>query len=292
MNIFNCIQHSKAKIIKIGYGLLFFTLFFTSCKDGKEAQKRLDEAKALYENKQFAAVKIVIDSINILYPKEVEIRKEALTLMRLTERGESAKNIAYCDSIIPIRISELDNLKKGFIFEKNPDYDDIGNYIWNTMTIERNVERSYIRCGVNEDGEMYITSLYFGIGPINHTGLKFSTSNNMFAETPAIQYDGGVNYRFKDNGNTSEIVTYKGENCKEVANFISIIDEKARVKAEYTGGKPYTLYLSDNDKKAIKATYELASVLSEITAMKKEKDKSEKKIMLINEKLKNNNEQK
>ena len=277
-------------IIKIGIGLIFFSLLVVSCGEGKEAQKRLDEAKALYENKQFAAVKIAIDSINILYPKEIEVRKEALKLMRLTERGECEQNIAFCDSLMPLLVEELDKLKKGFVFEKNPEYDDIGKYIWNTMTIERNVERSYIRCGVNEDGEMYITSLYFGGSPINHTGLKFSTNNNMVAETPAIAYDGGVNYRFKDNGNTSEVVTYKGDNCKEVANFISIIDEKLRVKAEYTGGKPYSLYLSDNDKKAIKATYELASVLSEIIAMMKEKDKAEKKIMLIDEKLKNTNE--
>ena len=289
MSKLNTIQHSKAKIIKFGIGLLFIAVLVVSCGEGKEAQKRLDEAKVLYENKQFAAAKIALDSINILYPKEIEARKEALTLMRLTERGESEQNIAFCDSLMPIRINELENLKKGFVFEKDPEYDDIGNFIWRTMTIERNVERSYIRCGVNEDGEMYITSLYFGGSPINHTGLKFSTNNNMFAETPAIAYDGGVNYRFKDNGNTSEVVTYKGDNCKEVANFISIIDEKLRVKAEYTGGKPYSLYLSDNDKKAIKATYELASVLSEITAMKKEKEKAEKKIMLIDEKLKNTN---
>jgi len=289
MNKLNTIQHSKAKIMKIVIGLLFIAALVASCGERKEAQKMLNEAKVLYENKQFAAAKIAIDSINILYPKEIEVRKEALTLMRLTERGESEQNIAFCDSLMPIRINELENLKKGFVFEKDPEYDDIGNFIWRTMTIERNVERSYIRCGVNEDGEMYITSLYFGGSPINHTGLKFSTNNNMFAETPAIAYDGGVNYRFKDNGNTSEVVTYKGDNCKEVANFISIIDEKLRVKAEYTGGKPYSLYLSDNDKKAIKATYELASVLSEITAMKKEKEKAEKKIMLIDEKLKNTN---
>ena len=290
MNMFNSIQHSKAMLIKSGCGILFFTLLVVSCGEGKEAQKRLDEAKALYENKQFAAVKIAIDSINILYPKEIEVRKEALTLMRLSERGESEQNIAFCDSLMPIRLDEFDKLKKGFVFEKNPEYDDIGNYIWSTMTIERNVERSYIRCGVNEEGEMYITSLYFGGNPINHTGLKFSTNNDLVAETPAIPYDGGVNYRFKDNGNTSEVVTYKGNNCKEVANFISVIDTKLRVKAEYTGGKPYSLYLSDNDKKAIKATYELASVLNEISSMKKEKEKSEKKIILINEKLKNNNE--
>ena len=278
------------KKLKLSSAILLFAILITGCGKGKEAQKLLEEATAMYENKHFIAAKNMIDSINTTYPSEISIRKEALTLMRLVERGESAQNIVYCDSLMPIRIGELDDLKKGFVFEKDSVYDDIGNYIWNTMTIERNVQRSYIRCGVNEEGEMYIASVYFAGRPIEHTGLRFSTKDGNFAETPAIQYDGGVNYRFKDLGNTTEVVTYKGEHCKDIANFVAIIEPKVQIKAEYTGGRQFSLSLSDNDKKAIKATYELAAVLSEITAMQKEKARSEKKIMLIDEKLKNTNE--
>ena len=122
-----------------------------------------------------------------------------------------------------------------------------------------------------------MASVYFGSSPIEHTGLKLSINDGTFAETPSIPYDGGVNYRFKDMGNTTEVVTYKGEDCKAVANFVSVTDEKERIKATYTGKKTYSLYLSGADKKAIKATYELALVLSEINAMRKEKAKSEKK---------------
>jgi len=261
--------------------------FITGCGGGNEAQKRLEGAITLYENKQYIAAKNVIDSIHIMYPREVAVRKQALTLMRQVERGECEQNIAYCDSLLPVYIGELDGLKKGFVFERNADYDPIGKYIWNTMTVERNVERSYIRCGVNEEGEMYIASVYFGGAPLNHTGLHFSTSAGVFAETPNIPYDGGLNYRFQDLGNTTEVVTYKGEHCQAIANFILIVNEKDRIKATYTGGKPFSLTLSDVDKKAIRATYELANVLSAINAMEKEKIRSKKKIMLLDEKLNN-----
>ena len=265
--------------------VLMFFCFLTGCGKGNEAQKRFDEANTLYENKQFIAAKNVIDSIHILYPREVAVRKQALTLMRQVERSECEQNIAYCDSMLPIYISELDGLKKGFVFEKNAEYDLIGKYIWNTMTVERNVERSYIRCGVNEEGEMYVASVYFGGAPVNHTGLHFSTSDGMFAETPSIPYDGGVNYRFQDLGNTTEVVAYKGEHCKAIANFIMIVNDKDRIKATYTGGKPFSLTLSDADKKAMRATYELANVLSNINAMEKEKTRSQMKIMLLDQKL-------
>lgn len=265
--------------------LLLSSLFLTGCGEEKEAKMRLKEAKSLYENKLFSTAKSVIDSINTLYPKEIAVRKEALTLMRLVERGESERNITYCDSLLPIRRKEAEDLKKGFVFEKDTAYDETGNYIRKTMTVERNVERSYIRCGVNEEGEMYMASVYFGSKPIEHTGLKFSGKDGAMAETPSIPYDGGLNYRFKDSGNTTEVVSYKGEHCRTIANFVYTTDEKERIKAEYTGGKPYVLYLSDNDKKGIKATYELAMALSDINAMEKEKVRSEKKIMLIDAKL-------
>jgi hypothetical protein len=273
------------KILKSGLVLLLTIPAIAGCGEREEAKQRLEEAKTMYENKAFAAAKNLIDTINLRYPHEIEIRKEALTLMRLVERGECERNIAYCDSVLPICLEEAEVLKKGFVFEKDTAYDDIGKYVRKTMTIERNVERSYIRCGVNEEGEMYIASVYFGSNPIHHTGLKFSINDGTFAETPSIPYDGGVNYRFKDMDNTTEVVTYKGENCKTSANFVFVTDEKERIKAEYTGGKPFSLYLSDNDKKDIKATCKLAMLLSEINAMQKEKIRSEKKIKRIDEKL-------
>ena len=257
----------------------------SGCKKGNDAQKRYDEAKSLYENEQFLEAKNAIDSINQLFPKEVGVRRQALTLMRLVEKGECERNIAWCDSLLPLQINELENLKKGFVFEKDAKYDKIGNYIWSSMTIERNIKRSYIRCGVNEEGQMYIASVYFGSVPINHTGISFSADANIHAETPAIPYDGGINYRFQDNGNTTEIVTYKGENCKSIAHFIMIVSEKERIKATYTGGKSFSLYLTDADKKAFRATYELASVINNITGMQKEKEKSEKMIILLDQKL-------
>jgi hypothetical protein len=280
------------KILKSGSVLLWTILILTGCGEEKEARQRLEEAKTMYENKAFAAAKSLIDTINLRYSHEIEIRKEALTLMRLAERGECERNVAYCDSLLPIRLEEAEVLKKGFAFEKDTAYNDIGKYIPKMMTIERNVERSYIRCGVNEEGEMYIASVYFGSNPINHTGLKFSINDGTLAETPSIPYDGGVNYRFKDMGNTTEVVTYKGEHCKTIAHFVFVIDEKERIKAEYTGGKTFFLYLSDRDKKDIKATYELAMTLSDINAMQKEKIRSEKRIRLIDEKLNKQEEMK
>ena len=225
-----------------------------------------------------------IDSIRILYPKEFKVIREGLTLMRQVEQKEAERNLAFCDSLIPVKQQELEGLKKGFNFEKDSAYNEIGNYVSKQQTIERNIQRCYIRSGVNEKGEMYLASVYFGGKPINHTGIKLSTQDGLFAETPAIPYDGGLNYHFKDLGNTTEVVTYQGEKCEDAVKFIFANKEK-RIKVEYTGGKPYILYIADADKKAIASTYELAVVLSDIEKLTKEKEKATKKLAYLEKKL-------
>mgnify|MGYP000043122237 CR=1 FL=1 len=72
--------------------------------------------------------------------------------MRQVEVKEAERNIAFCDSLLPIKLEEVEGLKKGFAFEKDSVYEEIGNYIWKQQTIERNVQRCYVRCGVNEEG--------------------------------------------------------------------------------------------------------------------------------------------
>lgn len=250
----------------------------------KEARIRLNQAKAMYEQNELFAAKNEIDSLRTLYPKEFKVLKEGLALMRQVEMKEAERNIAFCDSLLPIKTEELAILSKDFIFEKDSAYDEIGNYIWKQQTIERNVQRCYIRAGVNEKGEMYLASVYFGSRPIEHTGIKLNTKEGLFAETASIPYDGGLNYRFKDLGNTTEVVTYKGEAGMEAIKFI-YDNEKERIRVDYSGGKPFVIYIAEGDKKAITATYELAMLLSDIDHMHTEKDKAVKKIAYLRGKL-------
>ncbi len=270
---------------KLAICITLIAAILTGCNgDEKAAQARLDKARAMYENNEFFGAKNEIDSIRALYPKEVKVLKQGLTLMRQVEVKEAERNIAFCDSLLPIKLEEVEGLKKGFAFEKDSVYEEIGNYIWKQQTIERNVQRCYVRCGVNEEGEMYLASVYYGGRPIEHTGIKLSLKDGQFAETASIPYDGGLNYRFKDMGSTTEVVTYKGEHCVDAVKFI-YDNEKERIKVEYTGGKPYIIYMVDADKKAIVNTFNLATVLSDIKSMNTLKEKSEKKIAYLKNKL-------
>ncbi len=260
-------------------------LLLMSCSgDANEASARIDKAQAFFEAGDFFSARNEIDSVRALYPREVNALRRGLEIMRRVDMAEAERNIAYCDSLLPIREQEAEELKKGFVLEKDTVYQEIGNYIWKQQTIERNVQRCYVRCGVDERGEMYLASVYFGAQPINHTGIRLSLKDDSFAATQSIPYDGGLNYRFEDMGNTTEVVTYKGDAGRDAIRFI-YDHASERIKTEYTGGKPYIIYISDGDKKALTATYNLATVLSDIEKMRTEKSKAEKKIEYLNRKL-------
>ena len=269
-----------------GYIVLIGILLSSCGSKEKEAQARLDNARKMFESNEYFAAKNEIDSIRTLYPKEFKVLKESLNLMRLVEQKEAERTLAYCDSMMPIRIGELEILRKDFVYEKDSVYEEIGTFVWKQQTIERNINRCYIRCGVNEKGEMYLASVYYGSNPINHTSVKLSTSADLFAETASIPYDGGVNYHFKDEGATTEVVTYKGEAGLDAINFI-YNNEKERIKVEYTGGKPYVIYIADADKKALVATFNLGTVLSDINHMTTEMNKAQKRMEYLSGKLEN-----
>ena len=131
---------------KLAICITLIAAILTGCNgDEKAAQARLDKARAMYENNEFFGAKNEIDSIRALYPKEVKVLKQGLTLMRQVEVKEAERNIAFCDSLLPIKLEEVEGLKKGFAFEKDSVYEEIGNYIWKQQTIERNVQRCYVR---------------------------------------------------------------------------------------------------------------------------------------------------
>ncbi|MBP9580019.1 MAG: hypothetical protein KBE39_10835, partial [Parabacteroides sp.] len=93
-------------------GLVFVSLMTSCGNSGEEAKARLAKAQAMYENNELFAAKNEIDSIRTLYPKEFDVLKETLSLMRLVETKENERTIAFCDSLLPVKQQELEVLKK------------------------------------------------------------------------------------------------------------------------------------------------------------------------------------
>ena len=162
------------------------TLF--SCEDvEKKAGEKLQAAREAFELGNYNEAKILIDSIKMLYPKAFETRRAGIGLMQEVELKEQEKSLVYLDSMLQAKQKDFDAIKGKYTFEKDAEYQNIGNYLHPSQVIEKNLHRSFLRFQVDENGVMSMTSIYCGAHNIHHVAVKVTAPDGSFAETPAAK---------------------------------------------------------------------------------------------------------
>ena len=244
------------------------TLALAACGNGleKKANEKLMVAKAAYERGDYEEAKSQIDSIKILYPKAFEARKAGQALMLDVETKAQQKTLAYLDSALRAKTEEFNAIKDKFILEKDAEYQQVGNYLWPTQTVEKNMHRSFLRFQVDELGKMSMTSIYCG-------------SDGSFAETPASK----DSYETADMNEKIEKADYKLGEDGNVIGFINFNKDK-NIRVEFIGDRSYKTTMSPTDRQAAANVYELAQILSAMQEIKKEQEAANLKIGFINKK--------
>ena len=266
---------------KTGLSALLALVICTGCSDGgeKEAQKRLQKAEVALQQENFSEAKLQIDSIKVLYPKAFEARKQGIKLMQQVDFKEQGKTLVYLDSMMQVKQAQLDSIKGNFVFEKDTAYQDIGNWLYPTQVVEKNVGRSFLRGQVNELGEMSLTSIYCAGGQLNHTSVKGSVGDT-FAETPMTN----DSYTTTDLGRTIEKADYKVGNDGGVTGFI-VANADKNIQLTFIGDKTYRTAIQKNDRKAIVELTELARILSGMEEIRKQQKEANLKIQFVTRKI-------
>ena len=263
--------------------IIFFcgTLALTACGNGieKKANEKLTVARAAYERGDYEEAKTQIDSIKILYPKAFEARKAGQELMLDVELKAQQKILAYLDSALQSKQEAFDAIKDKYTLEKDAEYQQVGNYIWPTQAIENNQHRSFLRFQVNEQGIMSMTSIYCGASNIHHVGVKVTTPDGSFAETPTSK----DSYETTDMNEKIEKADYKLGEDGSVIEFLNLNKDK-NIRVEFVGDRKYTTTMTPADRQAVAGVYELAQILSAMQQIKKEQEDANLKIGFINKK--------
>ncbi len=265
--------------------LLCGTLVLGACGNSieKKAGEKLDVARAAYERGDYAEAKLQIDSIKTLYPKAFEARKAGQELMLQVELKAQQQTLTYLDSALLAKQQEFEAIKSKYTLEKNAEYQNVGNYLWPTQTIEKNMHRSYLRFQVSEQGIMSMTSVYCGGSNIHHTSVKVILPDGSFAETPASK----DSYETTDGSEKIEKADYKLGEDGNVISFISSNKDK-NIRVEYLGERKFNTTMSPTDRLAAAGVYELAQILSAIEQIKKEQEAANLKIGFVNKKTERN----
>lgn len=255
------------------------TLF--SCEDvEKKAGEKLQAAREAFELGNYNEAKILIDSIKMLYPKVFETRRAGIGLMQEVELKEQEKSLVYLDSMLQAKQKDFDAIKGKYTFEKDAEYQNIGNYLHPSQVIEKNLHRSFLRFQVDENGVMSMTSIYCGAHNIHHVAVKVTAPDGSFAETPAAK----DSYETTDLGEKIEKADFKLGEDGNVMGFLYLNKDK-NIKVNYQGERPYSITMTAADRQALASIYELAQLLSSMTEIKKNMEEANLKIEFVKKKM-------
>lgn len=266
---------------KIGLWALFLFLL-TACDDGgeKKAQLRLQAAQEALQRKDYNGAKLQIDSIKVLYPKAFKARKQGIEFMQRIELKEQQQSLLFLDSMLQEKQKDFEAIKDKYVLEKDTAYQETGNYFYPAQTVEKNINRTYLRAQVNEQRQMSLTSIYCGPYNIHHTAVKVSAKDGSFAQTPVSKDI----YETSDLGVKIEKADYKLGSDGDVIGFIALNKDNT-IKVEFIGDRKYTTVMSPSDRRAVAEIYALAQILASIEQIKKEIKEAKLKIDFVTRKI-------
>ena len=154
------------------YAISVVAIIISCTGKNNKAKEQYEKAKLLFEQGEYNRAKEVIDSIEILYPNSFDEIKRGMQLMRKINLKEYERNLAYADSMLQVRKADVERLKKEFYLEKDAKYQEEGNYIYKTEKNAGVIKRSYVRAQVSEQGQMMISSVYFGPSGLKHQSMR------------------------------------------------------------------------------------------------------------------------
>ncbi len=257
-------------------------ILFTACgnKAEKQAGEKLRLAREAYEREDFDEAKRQLDSIKILYPRAFETRKVGNELEMQVETTVLTRKIAEIDRQLGEKQQLLEEIRGKYTFEKDEEYQNIGNYLWPTQVLEKNLHRCYLRFQVNERGAMSMTSVYCGRGNINHHSIKVTAPDDTFAQTPPSRNS----YQTTDMDEKIEKADFKLGEDGGVMEFIYLHKDN-NIRVEYTGDRSFRTTMLPADRDALAAVYELHLLLDSMEQLRKEREEATLKIDFIHERI-------
>lgn len=267
---------SRVFISKVIIGTLT-AIFIFACgpSEPEKAASKISFAESLLEKGDTADALLHLDSIPILFPKAVNEAQDAREL----------SNRIYASLMMERRV-ELDTinkminvLEKGFV-KKKEVYDRYTNYIPKRQSFNRSWDRSFIQVHLNELGEIYLSSNYYGDKWLDHTGIRVYDGKDQ-AKTGKVALDDVNNHRSEFMETMWERVTYKEHKSDSVIEFIANNPDR-KLKAVFLGKRYYYILLEPYDMKAVKDAWELSKLLKRKIQLTKEIEGMQKKLKIEN----------
>ncbi len=231
----------------------------------------MNYAKLLLEKHDTTAVLQQLDSIVILFPNapySLNAAKNMITEINfdLLHRKEAELDSAQV---------QIERLEKSFTKEKT-EFDRYAQYIHKRQTLQRSLASSFIQVHLDERGELFISSNYYGKTSVNHLGLRVY-EGDISAKTDTVPL-GDVNNHQSDFMEFKwEKVSYRNGKDNGVIQFIADNADR-KLKAVFLGKGQFYIILEDYDKAAVQDALILSKAIKRKLALQKEVQVLQKKL--------------
>ena len=257
----------------IPYLILLFVVLLSACgpSDEDKARLKLDQAKALLQNQDTTAALLKMDSIARLYPEAAFSINAAENIAKQVRFDLMQRKEAELDSTL----AQITELEKNFVREKT-EFDRYTQYIHKRQTFQRAWDRSYIQVHLDERGDLYLSSNYYGDHWLNHIGIRVYDQGED-ARTDSIPL-GTVDNHHSDFMETKwEKVSYRNGKDNGVIRFIAQHVDR-NLKAVFLGKEYYYIILEKYDKEAVRDALALSLAIKKKNGLESEVKALQKKL--------------
>ena len=257
--------------------LITAAIMLSSCVDSEEkaALKLYQSAEEAVLIKDYTTAVALLDSIDKAYPKQIEIRRQAMHMRPKAIEGKTLRDIESNDSLIAVL--QTDYVKMTPLFKRVNDPKLVEPYIVAIKADKPLFESSGIQARITTDGDFYVISSL--TSKSNHTSVSFLAGGDD-ATTATVPYDGDRNYR----SGGSEMITFINSECDTLGKFAQKHTGQSII-LRFNGKNDKKVKISSEQAKAFADTYQYATIISELKSAMRRKEKLDNLLLLARDQI-------
>lgn len=223
------------------------------------AYSRLNGVRQLVEQGKFNQAKKELDSIHILFPQEVAVRREAQKVSDSIFCLEAYRNMQYADSVKNVLQPKYDALASHFVHRVNIEYPDQSYFIHRTITYTAD-DQTHISATIYDNSEVLLRSVWVG-NDLNHTGLIFKVNDLQQSVQGSLHVTQDLARR--RNSVKIEVLTIDGVQSMSALQFVDL-NRSNTIRVVLSGESTASYTLNSNTIEALSDTYQFAILLRDM----------------------------
>jgi len=254
----------KAQFFIIAFFIGCLTI---SCKSSaeKKAIADIQKADALVASHQLYPAMQVLDSVMVWNKDNYGIVGEALKKRNSIALNYHKEALVSSEALLKGLDSRLPELTRDFKLIPG-EAGQPGTYEHKRQTVENSWNRTFLKIGLNENGDSWLISHYFGKTWIDHTSLRvYDQDSYILTDTIGLGHE--WNRKVEDLGDRWETIEFRDGSDAGAIAFIADNYQKS-VKVRFNGKTFQYIVLESYDKDAIRKGWELAQLLKERTGIR------------------------